>query len=256
MYTDQMPTPREVLIAYSKQQANTEQVMRALTEHSDWYIPAGYAMSRLHTTTSDSAIIFAPEVPTSDRALILFTDSEAAARADGAPIGVFARSFSGVQIFQALDDRYGCVRVNPHSPQSEGWYLSQEAFPLAKLWAQVVHLEQALAKSTGESVPYGEIASHPGFMVLINAERLPITLTLKQPAGTYAVAFTAPDCLQAFVGRQPAEHQPNMKSATLDGVTLCQQLQRFEVAGVAIYYGNGRGMVLRKDEFASVISPA
>ena len=165
------------------------------------------------------------------------------------------REFSGVQIFQNLDNRYGCVRVNPHSPKTEGWYFAQDAFPIAKLWAQVVHIEKALANSSA-TFPHAELAAHPGLMVLINSQQLPITLTLKQPEGTYAVAFTAPDGYAAFVAKQPAENQANMKSATLDGVTMCRQLDRFDVAGVVIYHGHGSGVVLRKEEFASVIQAA
>ena len=125
-----MASPRDVLVAYSKQEATTEQVWRALIEHGGWYVPAGYAVKRLHTAVSEGLTIFATEIPTRDSALILFTDPVAAGHADGAPIGPFMREFSGVKVFQALDNGYGSVRVNPHSPKSEGWYISQEAFPL------------------------------------------------------------------------------------------------------------------------------
>jgi hypothetical protein len=195
-------------------------------------------------------MIFAPEQPTDDRALLLFTDPVAAARADGKPIGVFMRDFSGVQIFEALDDRYGAVRVNPYSPNSEAWYLGPSAFAIARLWAKVVHLEESIAQDTS-TIPYAQIAAHPGFMVLINSQNLPIPTTLQQPPGSYAIAFTAPDHYQRFVSRQPAENQANMKYATLDGVTMCKQLERFDVAGVIIYYGP-RGLVLRKEDFAKV----
>jgi hypothetical protein len=249
-----MPTPREMLAAYSNQQATTEQVWRALTEHSGWYVPAAFGVQRLHTTSGKGATIFANELPTADRALILFTDAVAAARADGAPIGTFMHEFSAVQIFQSLDENYGCVRVNPHSPKSEGWYISQEAFPLARLWAQVVGLEQAIANAPGDTIPYAELAGHPGFMVLINSQHLPVTLNLKESEGSYAVVFTSPDRYQAFVAMQPAEHQANLKSATLDGKTLCKQLQSFDIAGILLYYRDTTGMVLRKEEFDRVIA--
>jgi len=247
-----MPALRDILAAYSNHQATGEQVWRALTEHAGWHVPAAFAIKYLRTTTSQGATVFADEVPTSDSALILFTDPVAAGHADGAPIGIFMHAFSGVQVFQALVDSYGCVRVNPHSPKSEGWYIGQDAFPLARLWAQVVNLEQAMMASAAEdTVPHAEIAAHPGFLVLINSERLPITLNLAQ--GAFAVAFTSPDRYEAFVAKQPAENHGNLKSATLDGATLCKQLQNFDVAGVVIYYGDQKGLVIRKEEFASVI---
>jgi hypothetical protein len=248
-----MTTPRDVLIAYSQEQAASEQVWRALTEHSGWYVPADFAVKRLGTTDVQKAMVFAPEVPRADHDLFLFTDPVAAARAEGAPIGVFASEFSGVRIFQALNESYSGVRVNPHSPKNEGWYFPQDTFVLAKLWAQVVHLEQAIGNAPGGSVPYAELAAHPGFMVLINSERLPITLNMAQPPGSYAVAFTSPDRFQAFVSKQPAEQHPHLKSATLDGVALCRTLQQFEVAGVAIYYRDQTSMVLRRDQFDAVI---
>jgi hypothetical protein len=253
MYTGQMPTPREVLVAYSNQQASSEEVWRALVAHTGWYVPAAFAVGPLRSTSSDGATLFANEVQTADHALILFTDAVAAAHAEGAPIGIFMRQFSGIQIFQALGGPYGAVRVNPHSPKSESWYIGKDAFPLANLWAKVVHLEQSLANASTAAVPRAAIAAHPGFMVLVNSKHLPITLNLKQPEGSYAVAFTAPDRFQEFVARQPAEQHPNLKSATLDGATLCRRLGQFDVAGLVIYYQDGGGFVLPKEEFEPVL---
>jgi hypothetical protein len=242
-----MPDLRDVLIAYSNNQAKAAQVWRALTEHSGWYVPASFAVGHLQTTSSDGAMLFAGELPTPDNAAI------AAAHAEGAPIGTFMREFPGVPIFQALDAPYGCVRVNPHSPKSESWYISQEAFPLAHLWAQVVRLEQSLAASS-DKIPAADIAAYPGFLVLINADNLPVTLNLSH--GSYAVAFTSPDRFQSFVAKQPAEQHANLLSATLDGATLCRQLQDFDITGVVIYYGDKESIVVRKEDFASIAGPA
>jgi len=80
----------------------------------------------------------------------------------------------------------------------------------------VVHLEQSLlASSLDKNVPYAEIAAHPGFIVLINSESRPITINQEQ--ATFAVAFTAPDRHQAFIAKQPADIQANLRSATLGG---------------------------------------
>ena len=48
-----MTGARDVLIAYSQQQATTEQVWRALIEHRGWYVPATYAVQRLHMPVGD-----------------------------------------------------------------------------------------------------------------------------------------------------------------------------------------------------------
>lgn len=58
-------------------------------------------MQRLHTTVSEGLTIFATEIPTNDSALILFADLVAAGHADGAPIGLFMREFSGVRAFRS-----------------------------------------------------------------------------------------------------------------------------------------------------------
>jgi len=59
--------------------------------------------------------------------------------------------------------------------------MSQEPFPLAKLWAQVVHLEQSLLDSTfDKKVPHAEIAAHPGFILLINSESRSITVNQEE----------------------------------------------------------------------------
>ena len=242
---------RDVLLAYSSQQATAEQVWRALTEHDDWHVPVSWAARHFGTDMRGSAQIFATEIPTTDHALILFSDGDAAGRADGQPIGVFTDRFRGWEVFETLDNQYGSVRVNPFSAQAEGWYISQEAFPLAHLWAKVVRLEESISRAQGK-IPYADFAAHEGFLVLINAENLPIPINLPQQ-GSYAAVFPSPDRFQAFVKKQPVEQHAHLKSATLDGVNLCQQLKRFNVDGLLVYYGDDKAALLPREEFDLVV---
>jgi hypothetical protein len=233
------PGPRQILAAFAAQTVTAEQVMRALTEHDGWYAPAGFALSALDRRPDnvyEGAVIFSEQFEADPAKLLLFTDREAALRADGHRIGLFTSAFRGARIFAALGNEFQSVSINPCSPQAECWFIARDAFPLAHLWAQVVDLETALA--TPGPLPHKQLATHPGFVILINQQNLPVTMTQPSLEGPYAVAFTAPDLYAAFIARQPAENQAALNRATLDGASLFRQLPQFDVAGVWLNPGN------------------
>ncbi|MEO8027968.1 MAG: hypothetical protein ABI823_15895, partial [Bryobacteraceae bacterium] len=159
---------------YSESRATDTQVMRCLSEHNGWYVPAGFAVTQLNTTLSEHAIIFSTEFEAQPDRLLLFTDAVAAHRADGHRIGLFMSAFRGSQIFAAVDGRFESVSINPGSPQSESWYIQRDAFPLTNLWGQVVELETALRADSGSPDSFARLAAHPGLILLVNEQNQPI----------------------------------------------------------------------------------
>ena len=251
--------PREILRAFSEQRANSDQVMRALTEHNGWYLPVGFLLGRLkesfdpNAMVADNAVIFSAEFEADPTKLLLFTDREAAHRAEGHRIGMFSSAFSGARMFAALDDGLASVSINPCSPKSECWFIDRDAFPPAHLWAQVVSLETALLSAADNSIPYAQLAAHPGFIILINEQNLPIDVEIKGVEGKCALAFTSPDRFEAFLAKQPEPQRSQLRRATLPGASLFRQMQNFEVQGVVLNLGAGRHtVVLPKVQFQNI----
>src|SRR5690242_8637647 len=80
---------RQALAAYAQcspaAQADIDRVMRALVEHNAWYVPTIHAQRAWGQSSFDEVLDF-PE-PTPSGMLTVFTDREAALRAEGYPIG-------------------------------------------------------------------------------------------------------------------------------------------------------------------------
>jgi hypothetical protein len=240
-----MNDPRQVLMAYSENRAGQDEVMRALTEHTGWYVPAGFAVKALHTTNVESAFLFSQEYEADPSQLILFTDKVAAARASGHRLGCYASGFRGSKVFGALTDGFTKVLVNPCSPTSELWTFQREAFPLAQLWAQMVELETALeAAEHDQPLPYAQLEAFPGFMVLLDPDRC-LHLVRTKSGTDYAVAFTSPD-------RFRASAQAQLPTATLGGASLFRTLANAKLGGLFINPG-GDSWVIPNSEFAEVL---
>src|SRR5689334_22330702 len=102
----QPPTPRDVLRAYALQTTSTEQVWRALTEHTGWYVPAGFGVVALKNEVFENAVMFSEKFEADPSQLLLFTDREAALRAEGNRIGLFGSAFQCGRIFAALTSEF------------------------------------------------------------------------------------------------------------------------------------------------------
>jgi len=239
--------PRELLRAYSEQRVTDTQVMRGLAEHNGWYVPAGFALDQLQTNLSEHAIIFSTEFNAQPARLLLFSDQEAAHRADGQPIGLFTSAFSGARIFSALDERYISVSVNLGSPQAESWYIDREAFPMTRMWGQAVELERLLKTDYGSRETFAKVAAHPGFMLMINPSNQPIDVGFPGVEGKFAIAFTAPDLSEAFLSSRPEAERQRLHPAAISGLSMFQQLQNFPMAGVILNIGDDMRVVPRQD---------
>lgn len=243
--------PRELLKAYADKQVTTDQVMRGLAGHKGWYVPAWFATDRLNNQVSDHSVIFSTQFDPNLKQLVLFTDKEAAHRADGYPLGVFSSAFTGSHIFAALDERFDAVSVNPCSPQTESWFFKRDGFALANLWGQVVELENALAVEPEAEATLRRLAAHTGFLILVNDQNLPIDITIPNLEGRSAVAFTAPDMYEAFIAQRNETDRAKLKNLAIAGAQMFQQLQGFDMAGLLLNFGT-QPVIIRKEQFAKI----
>src|SRR5262245_46873234 len=111
----QVPTgPLRALMRYSQQttptQFDVDRVMRALTEHDDFYVPVPVADLFWPSTNGPRLEMFAEAAPT--RVLTVFTDAESATLATNYPIGAYVGGISGEHLLAVLDERYTDFVVN------------------------------------------------------------------------------------------------------------------------------------------------
>src|SRR5262245_19403664 len=138
---------QRALVEYAQRAAPThadiDRVMRALTEHDDWYVPAAVADEAWPQANGPRLDLFAEAVPT--RVLTVFTDPESASLATRYPLGHYIGGVPGVALLGGLDERYTDLVVNPASPREHQWYVSSAGFVIARNWAASVAVEQSLA---------------------------------------------------------------------------------------------------------------
>jgi hypothetical protein len=228
--------PRELLKAFSEQRATVEQVMRCLTAHTGWYVPAVFAANKLGSVMSEHSIIFSSEFQSQPAQLVLFTDSVAAHRADGQKLGIYCSgSFSGSRIFAALNGQFEAVSVNPWSPKAECSFFRRDGFSLANLWGQVVELENALATDPESDATFAKLGAHTGYIILVNDQKVPIDVALSNDMGRCAIAFTAPDRYEAFMAERTEAERSRLFQVPVAGSVLFKHLQSFDMPGLLLH---------------------
>jgi len=100
---DETSAPIRMLTAYSQHRADTNTVMRSLISHRNWFTPLSlFASSGEQVRRVESGLILSPEMQITPGELWVFTDREAAFRAQaaGAPLGTYAGGMNGTELFR------------------------------------------------------------------------------------------------------------------------------------------------------------
>ncbi|MFL6255288.1 MAG: hypothetical protein ACJ74T_09705 [Pyrinomonadaceae bacterium] len=217
--------PTDVLAAFGEGRANAHDVMRALVSHRGWLVPLGFlAECRGDGARADSILILSHEAQVPPGNLWLFTDEEAAllAQSKGAMLGAYASGMSGTELFGAVGSQYQTVYVNPGSPPARTWLFQEgSATDVGSLWAAAVALEESFAgwQATGEP-DLRALEGYRAFTVYNHASGPVITLPGRGGMSNPAVAFTAPDCAEAFLKLLSEEQRAQMRPAMSDGKSL------------------------------------
>jgi len=187
--------------------------------------------------------------------LWVFTDRAAAERAQaaGALLGPYAADIAGTELFGKLDPRFQIVRVNPYSPNEQGWQFLPGSFEVAQLWAQVAALEEGFENTAG--LDYAAIARFPAFLLFNGPSGYVITLPNQGGLRNPAAVFTAPDCADAFLARLTDEQRRGLERVAADGMTLIKRLPLQGVDGMLLNaFGPGPATVLFFAEIEDVNS--
>ncbi|MBV9928548.1 MAG: hypothetical protein JOZ96_26265 [Acidobacteria bacterium] len=256
MGTESLSEPVRVLIAYSQKRAGANEVMRALAGHKGWLAPVTlFAQAEEQHLLLDSVVMFGTETRLPPGELWLFTDRAAAERAQaaGAMLGLYAAKVAGTELFGKIDPRLQIVRVNPYSPNEQGWQFLPGSYELAQLWAEVVALEEKFEES-GDPF-YAALARFRGLLFFVGPSGYVITLPNQGGLKNPAVVFTAPDCADAFMARLTDEQRQGLERRGADGMTLIKRLPEQQIDGMLINaFGPGPSTVLFFGEIEDVNS--
>lgn len=251
----QLPSPPviETLAAYSRQEVNSNVVMRALLTHDDWSAPALYAADCLKTTWFEKISVWgtASNMPANE--LWLFTDEErgnAVLERGGVP-GTFANKLPALPLFRAIPRHLECVKVNPGGEQAHFWYIGNDAFELVELWVTAIALEAVLK---GPATPefFAAIRDFTSFTVLITEQNLIATAVGAGGMKNPAMAFTTPDCAAKIMAQAPG-----LREHAIDGKTLFKRLPEFGVDGCFINpLGPGQPAIVKLEDCGRVLAGA
>ncbi len=257
MGTEQSSEPVRVLIDYSQKRVGANEVMRALAGHKGWLAPAlMFARAEGQDLFLDgSVVLFGTETRLPPGELWVFTDRAAAERAQaaGALLGAYAADIAGTELFAKIDPNFQIVRVNPYSPNEQGWQFLPGSYEIAKLWAEVIALEETFENRDG--LDYAAIARFQGFMLFNGQSGYVITLPNQGGLNNPAAVFTAPDCVEAFLARLTEEQRQGLQRISADGMTLIKKLPLQQIDGLLINpFGPGPSTVLFFAEIEDVNS--
>lgn len=247
--------PKQVLTAFSQKRAGTNEVLRSLVSHQNWLAPLTMlAHGGEQKRTVKSVMVLSAEAHITPGELWLFTDAEAALRAQaaGALPGSYAGGISGTEVFRNIPAGVKTVRVNPGSAVEETWMFQDGGgIEAAQLWAEAVALEESFEQWERDGRPdKTAFINYRAFLAFNHSSGPVITLPNQFGMSNPAVTFTAPDCALMFLSRLSEEQRAELRQATVDGNTLLQESARLGIDGVIInVFGPGATYSLPFESF-------
>lgn len=253
--TEPSGDPARVLSAYGRGEASTNDVMRALATHRGWVVPlALFPQGDAVPRAVDSVLVLSAEARITPGELWVFTGREAALRAQaaGAALGAYASGMGGAELFGNVPPGTNVVRVNPGSAVEETWtFRVGGGIEAGRIWAEAVTLEEKFGRWERDGRPdRAAFVNYRAFLALDHPTGQVVTLPGHSGLSNPAAAFTAPDCLEAFVARLSDEQRGGLRAVTVDGGTLLSQSRALGIDGLAInIFGPGAAYALRFDSF-------
>lgn len=232
-------------------QADIDAVMRALTEHDDWYVPATYAARAWDQTAFDQMLVFGEPAPT--QTLMVFTDRESAAHADGQPIGAYGGGVPGRTLLGSLVGGFTAFTVNHASPREHQWFISEAGFEIARIWAAAVTAERALARLGGGPLPVADLRAHDWYHLLYDrADKDVARFRIPAVDGELAMAFTAPDRVSDFLADLSPAQRASAAFPQVRGPVLFDMMVDGGVAGLVVNGGSDHQTVLYRADLENL----
>lgn len=231
-----MSTALSTLERFAAKQASTHEVMRALASHPDYFVPIGFA-PLLHRNEFERIVMLSEKGGPPQGELYVFTDEACLDLVSKQPLGSFVTPVSGIELFCALEDELGKLKVNPGGKLEHFWFMGGDAIGLARLWGRAIRLETLLANParskeglhaalrtfeayTIMALPNGAVATAVG----LGGPSTPLRTGFQNPA----MVFTSPDSFERVLAQAP-----QLQPRHLGAQELFELLPRAGVDGIA-----------------------
>jgi hypothetical protein len=257
--------PEEVYTEFSLRRVNKDAVLRASISYDGWVVPWVYWATHYQpgarapgaegeparVEVETDLIVFSESSSLPGNELWVFTGPAAAERAkeQGMLVGLSLSGVPGTRLFGDLSPGWEWVRVNPLSPPELTIALPRAGgFADAKMWAEAIAFERSIARersddqaATGRGLRY-----YDRFLVLVRRDGSLATLENYPGVAHAAAAFTAPDCLDAFLENLPPEQRPQFNFIDVRGSRLVESPPDWGLGGIVVNpYGPGPTVVYR-----------
>jgi len=233
-------------------------VMRALTSHRGWFVPFNmFAQSGEPSRRVDSMLMLSAEAHITPGELWIFTDSEAALRAQaaGALLGSYAGGMAGTELFRLrIPPNTKTVRVNPGSPREQTWmYGEGGGIEAGQIWADAIALEDSFEQWRQTGTPdRAAFINYRAFLTFDHPSGPVVTLPNHSGMSNPAAAFTAPDSADKFLSELDEELGTQLRRVTIDGNTLLEKAPVLGIDGLIInIFGPGATYALPFSAFSS-----
>jgi hypothetical protein len=255
--SETISAPVQMLMAYSQNRANMNDVMRSLTSYRNWLVPLTlFAQSGEQNRVVDSMLILSTEPQITPGELWVFTDREAAFRAQaaGALLGAYANDMTGTELFGNIPPNMKTVRVNPGSPVEHTWILQDGGgIEAGKIWADAIAFEESFEQWRQSGRPdKTAFINYRAFLTLDHSSGPIITLPNQAGMLNPAAAFTTPDCADMFLSKLSEAQRAEMLKVTVDGNTLLEKASFLGIDGLIInVFGPGASYALAFNSISS-----
>lgn len=234
-----MSAPVQMLEAYSQDRVGMDDVMRALTSHRGWFTPlALFAQSGAPTRHVDGMLVLSTEARITPGELWIFTDREAALRAQaaGAELGSYAGGMAGTELFRSVPPNIKTVRVNPGSPREHTWmFMEGGGIEAGKIWADAIALEDSFEQWRQTGVPdKTAFVNYRAFLTFDHSSGPVVTLPGNSGMSNPAAAFTTPDCADLFLAHLDEDQRAGLQRVTIGGSTLLEKASVLGIDGLII----------------------
>ena len=213
---------------FAAKQASQHEVMRALASHPGYFVPLGFAPV-IGRSEFERIVMLSEKGGPPQGELYVFSDESCLDLVSQQPLGSFVTPVSGIELFCALEQKIGKLKVNPGGTIEHFWFVGAEAIGLARLWGRAIRLEALLSEpSRSRAGLHAALRTFEAFTILVHPNDAVAT---GQGLGCFknpAMVFTSPDSFERVLAQAPS-----MRVQHVSGKELFELLPRAGVDGIA-----------------------
>jgi len=228
--------PRAALREFALKNIGTHDLMRTFAEHDGWVVPAAVLVELLDVEAFENVTMYGSETALPAGEVWLFTDHEAALRAQqaGASLGACEGGLWGGDLFATWQPEWGVVQVNPGSPREETLTLQPEGTDLLTMWSSVVQLESVFASNprVDDDEVHEALLAFQDYIVLIDVSTNEPTHFMDRTYERAMVVCTAPDNVAEFLDVFSGK-RGEFRTISVPAPKLFQIVQAFRMDAIA-----------------------